>query len=144
MRLLTAFSSLCVVLTLVVGCASLDTGAQKRSLYVDAHPDLDSVVATAILNGHIMVGMTEDMVQASWGKPSRTEKLAAQPGSPTHWIYGNYFVGGTITDLYFDKSGALVRFEVNSQSGASPGDRIMTAQTAPPSTDDPNNRTQSK
>lgn len=107
-----------VVLTasafLFAGCATTGSTNAKRSMYVDAHPELPEIMAEAILNGQIMVGMTYDMVQAAWGKPSRSEPVQEED-AVTNWIYGNYFVGGTITNLYFDAEGNLVRYEVNHQ-----------------------------
>jgi hypothetical protein len=97
-----------------VGCATVDQSAQKRSLYVDQHPELSVPVADAILNGQIMVGMTQEMVQAAWGKAVRVEPVVRED-AVTQWIYGNYFVGGNITRLFFDTESTLVGYEVNNQ-----------------------------
>lgn len=108
---------------LVAGCATTNHVAMERALYVQQHPDLSEQMADAILNGQIMVGMTKEMVQTAWGKPVRCEavdctKLKPQPEDTIteRWIYGNYFVGGTITNLYFDDEGTLVRYEVRDES----------------------------
>jgi hypothetical protein len=135
MRRLILLTSLLAGLALVAGCA-VNSGAGKRSLYVDSHPELDVVYAEAILNGQIMVGMSQEMVEASWGKPSRVENVQSTTAEdPTaHWVYGNVFVSGTITDLFFNQDGQLLRYEVNSHEGAAGGGRIMTAEQAPKST----------
>jgi hypothetical protein len=97
---------------LVSGCATTNQAALNRTLFVDAHPELSELMADAILNGQIMVGMTEEMVSAAWGRPSRVEAVE-EDDAVSRWIYGNYFVGGNITHLYFDTDKALVRYEVN-------------------------------
>ena len=97
---------------LISGCMTTSSAVKNRTLYVDAHPELSEMMADAILNGQIMVGMTADMVTASWGNPSRIEDVQEE-GVASHWIYGNYFVGGNITNLFFDAGDKLVRYEVN-------------------------------
>jgi len=95
-----------------IGCATVNQAAMQRSAYVDAHPELSELMADPINNGQIMVGMTSEMVQVAWGKPVRMETVEAEDAA-TQWIYGNYFVGGNITSLYFDQDNVLVRYEVN-------------------------------
>ena len=96
----------------IAGCGSVNRTLMTRTLFVDDHPELSEMQADAILNGQIMVGMNNEMVTAAWGKPSRIQTVEANDASK-QWIYGNYFVGGTITNLYFDFEGKLVRYEVN-------------------------------
>ena len=110
----------------LAGCASTDSGAAKRSLYLEQHPELPTVMAEAIRDGQITVGMTQEMVQVAWGKPVRVEQLAKGEAA-SHWIYGNYFVGGNITSLYFDTAGLLVRYEVNYQPASANGGNVETA-----------------
>ncbi len=112
-----------VGVVLVTGCASSNRAAQQRSLYVDGHPELTEQEADAILNGRIMVGMTREMVETAWGKPVRCEKVDCDKADTEveelitdRWIYGNYFVGGTITSLFFNEDGQLIRYEVWDQS----------------------------
>jgi len=99
---------------MVAGCATVNQAALQRSAYVDTHPELSELMAEAINNGQIMVGMSCEMVQVAWGKPVRMEAVDAEDAI-VQWIYGNYFVGGNITSLYFDPEGKLVRYEVNYQ-----------------------------
>jgi len=120
------------------GCSTTDTAAQKRSLYVDAHPELTELMANAILAEQIQIGMSSDMVEVAWGKPSRVEK-ANKEGMGDKWVYGNFFVGRTITNLFFDPDHMLVRYEVQDQAttaaGASPDSPSTTVEGAstPPS-----------
>lgn len=111
--MLSVVVSMALVLV-VAGCASVDRAALNRSLYVDQHPELTELQAEAILAGQIMVGMNQDMVQTAWGKPVRVQAVDLEDVD-TQWVYGNYFVGGNITSLYFDPAGTLVRYEVNYQ-----------------------------
>jgi hypothetical protein len=83
-------------------------------MYVDDHPEISELTADAILNEQIMIGMTDEQVQMAWGKPVRVESTPEENVSE-RWIYGNYFVGGNITSLYFDEDGLLARYEVDNQ-----------------------------
>ncbi|NNF07874.1 MAG: hypothetical protein HKN21_14010 [Candidatus Eisenbacteria bacterium] len=99
----------------LTGCSSVDNAAQRRALYVDSHPELTDRMADSILNEQIVVGMTKDMVAASWGNPSREEAVEDE-AIRSLWIYGNIFVGGTLTNLYFTEDDVLLRYEVADQS----------------------------
>jgi len=101
---------------LIAGCTVTDKAAMKRGLYVDEHPELSEALAEALINGRVMVGMTQEMVEVAWGKPVRVEPIKAED-VVSHWIYGNYFVAGTTTSLFFDLDGVLVRYEVKNQEG---------------------------
>lgn len=101
---------------LFAGCATTNGALLQREAYVMDHPDLSEVQAEAILAGQIMLGMSEEMVNVAWGSPTRIESVR-QDDAVTHWIYGNYFVGGSLTSLYFDLEGQLVRYEVEYEPG---------------------------
>jgi hypothetical protein len=115
---------------LIAGCTTSDQAAIKRSLYVDEHPELPEMTAEAILNGQVMVGMTEEMVETAWGKPVRIEPVDKDDGPgdvAMRWIYGNYFVGGNITSLYFTEDGLLARYEVNNEDTHANSGVVSTA-----------------
>lgn len=115
---------------IVIGCTAVDNSAERRALYVDSHPELSDRMVDAILNERIAVGMTQEMVMVSWGKPARVEKVKDdENGAKELWIYGNYFVGGAMTNLYFDADSLLVRYEVQ--------DRAAGANTGSPSAQQP-------
>jgi len=98
----------------ISGCTTAEQGALQRSMYVDNHPEISELTADAILNEQIMIGMTDEQVEMAWGKPVRVESTQEENVSE-RWIYGNYFVGGNITSLYFDEDGLLARYEVDNQ-----------------------------
>jgi hypothetical protein len=104
---------------------------------VDEHPGLSDRMAESILNQRIQVGMNQEMVQASWGKPSRIE-ASKEEGIQTLWVYGNVFVGGTITNLFFDEEAVLVRYEVQDQQAHANSGSLEspTEKLAPTSTTD--------
>jgi len=120
--LILSLAALCTVLTLSA-CSTVDQGAMKRSLYVDQHPELPATVADAIKEGQITVGMTQEMVQVAWGKPVRADKVS-EVDAVSEWTYGNVFMGGNITNLYFDTAGLLVRYEVNYQPSSASGGNV--------------------
>lgn len=124
MRQILTLSLVGMVALFVGGCATVDQGAAKRALYVDQHPELPSVMADAIRDGQITVGMTQEMVQVAWGKPVRVQPLSVAEAA-SEWTYGNYFLGGNITSLYFDTAGLLVRYEVNYQPASASGGNVV-------------------
>ncbi len=128
--LILSLVALCAVLALSA-CSSVDQGAMKRSLYVDQHPELPAPMADAIREGQISVGMTQEMVQVAWGKPVRTQPVT-QVDAVSEWTYGNYFMGGNITSLYFDMAGLLVRYEVNYQPTSASGGNVAIDNPSQP------------
>ena len=127
MRQYLSFSlvALMAIAVAAAGCTTVDRSVLNRSLFVDQHPELSVPVADAILNGQIMVGMSEEMVAIAWGKPVRVEAVSKEDAA-TQWIYGNYFVGGNITSLFFDTEGSLVRYEVNYQPTSANAGTVAT------------------
>lgn len=118
-RLIFIGVSILMTAALVSGCATTNRAAQLREAYVVEHPSLTEMQADAILNGRITIGMTEEMVVAAWGVPTRVQPVKdSEDGAQNQWFYGNYFVGGSITGLYFDKAGMLLRFEVSGEPNA--------------------------
>ncbi len=100
------------------GCATTNSSLASREAFVVDHPDLSEVQADAILEGRVMLGMNGEMVTAAWGDPTRVEMVKAEDAN-FQWIYGNVFVGGSITNLFFNEDGLLVRYEVaGDQVGA--------------------------
>lgn|GEM_PF-972581 len=114
-RLLPIVGTLFALLSLTAGCSSVDRTQSRRALYVDQHPELSDRLADSILSQRIAVGMTTEMVEVSWGKPSRVEPVDDEELN-TRWIYGNFFVGGTMTNLYFDADDVLVKYEVQHRN----------------------------
>jgi hypothetical protein len=115
---------------LVAGCTT-NSASVKRMAYVDEHPELPELMADAITNGQIMVGMTEEMVEVSWGKPARVDDVSENIEDATvQWIYGNYFTGGNITTLFFDEQGTLLRYEVNNAPAHANTGTVETGATS--------------
>ena len=76
---------LCTVWLLCAGCA-LD--AKRRKAYVAAHPQLDAKVRQAVLEGNVLVGMTEADVEAAMGEPTRKAKSRdKQHGQLDLWVF---------------------------------------------------------
>lgn len=64
--------------------------AAKRRLeeYVQAHPQY----RTEILGHQITLGMSEEDVKASWGKPEHVNTTVTAYGRHDQWVYGNQYV----------------------------------------------------
>ena len=122
-------------LFLLAGCSTAENDARRRMEYVDAHPELSDLLVDTILAEQVQVGMSTEMVEVSWGKPSRVQTLKDEE-TPTLWVYGNAWVGGPLTSLYFDPEGTLVRYEVQDlgitgDQGPAGGadDKVLTPTT---------------
>ncbi|TPW18064.1 MAG: hypothetical protein FD129_129 [bacterium] len=121
MRLSSGYHVVCLMALLVLsGCAGgPGVNADTRSTYVVEHPETPANFVPAILSGQVMVGMTESMVLASWGPPSRVETMQGDLQHDSKWVYGNYLASSAVSHLYF-KNGRMELFEfldiVNQQS----------------------------
>ncbi|MCH8029979.1 MAG: hypothetical protein IH874_08625 [Candidatus Dadabacteria bacterium] len=95
-------------LFIAIGCVTVQN---TRENYVNAHTELDSRTKQAILNGKIFVGMTQEQVLASWGRPGEygiggINRSVGSLGVHELWIYYDYkhmpwfylyFDNGTLT-----------------------------------------------
>ncbi len=72
----------------------------RRKHFVENNPNINSQFKQDILNGTIRLGMTKEMVTASWGKPSDINRSVGVWGVHEQWIYGDtyvYFEDGILT-----------------------------------------------
>lgn len=101
------FVSLLAALAVLAGCA---TAAQRRQHYVSANPDLRPEIASAILEGKIIEGMTAEDVRASWGEPDRETVSITETSREKTWSYrtpiGQFQEGRVILNF---TNGKLVR-----------------------------------
>lgn len=71
--------------------------------YVKEHPELSEDTKKNILNETITIGMTEEQVMASWGKPDDIEIFSSEYNSYKRWIYKNrpkvYWTDGKVSQL---------------------------------------------
>jgi hypothetical protein len=76
---------------LLVGCATTNTFEKRRVERAAAYNSLSPDLKTAVDQGQIKVGMTEDAVYIAWGAPSEILRSADQSGEVTRWLYyGSY------------------------------------------------------
>ena len=128
-----------LVLATLNGCAGgPGVTADTRATYVTEHPETPAAFVPAILNGQIMVGMSESMVTASWGQPTRVEVLQNNVQHDRKWVYGNYLASSAVSHLFF-KNGRMELFEFidtktqQSFQVTNPGERLAL-QSSPPET----------
>jgi len=100
----------------LIACSTAERDAARRMEYVDSHPDIPELMANSIIDKRIMVGMSEEMVEVTWGKPTRVSESKSGEQPLNEWVYGNVFTGGPVTKLYFNEEHALVRYEVQDLS----------------------------
>lgn len=61
---------------------------QRRTQFVSNNPGLSEENEESILNGYISIGMTKDMVRASWGDPDDINRTTRANYTREQWIYG--------------------------------------------------------
>ena len=72
----------------------------RRFAYITEHPGLPDTIERAILNGQIILRMTPEQVEATWGRPEDIHRHVSIYGTYEHWIYGNislFFDDGILT-----------------------------------------------
>jgi hypothetical protein len=65
---------------------------QRRQSYAQSHPDLEQAIRSAIFNRRIIIGMTQEQVTASWGRPQRIKRYVYSFGVYQQWIYGSQYL----------------------------------------------------
>lgn len=76
---------------LLVGCATTNTFENRRNERLSAYTALSPELKSAVDQGQIKVGMTEDAAYIAWGPPAEILKSANEQGETTRWLYyGSY------------------------------------------------------
>ncbi len=74
-----------------------------KSRIINLHPEWNSSVKEAILNGDVEVGMSKEQVQAIWGLPKDVRVNIDKSGNYEQWRYGVssylYFDNGELSGL---------------------------------------------
>ncbi len=71
-----------------------------KSRIINLHPEWNSSVKEAILNGDVKAGMSKEQVQASWGLPKDISVNIDKSGNYKQWRYG-------ISSYLYFKNGEL-------------------------------------
>lgn len=98
-------NGLCLLLltmAVATGCAGMtpppteeELSARGRAL-CEEHPAWSSDFCNQIVHHKVSLGMTQEQVQLSWGKPDRINRTASLRGDSTEqWVYGRQY-------LYFE------------------------------------------
>jgi len=61
---------------------------KERKAYIEANPQLTLVVKTMILGGEVIIGMTQDEVKASRGRPYKVNRTSTAYGIREQWVMG--------------------------------------------------------
>lgn len=88
----------------------------RRQIAVNKHPEWKEEIKQAILEGTVLIGMTEEQVKVNWGKPDKINTTVSYLRKHEQWIYGyrksygdtSYWVPKEY--LYFD-NGILTSFQ---------------------------------
>ena len=75
----------------------------KRIEFIKDNPRIADIYKKAIRSGVILIGMTKDMVIASWGRPKDINSTITSYGVHEQWIYGShkyvYLEDGIVTAI---------------------------------------------
>lgn len=85
---------------------------KERRDYIEANPHLAPRIKEAILLGSIVVGMSEEDVRISWGKPSRVNISEGVGAQIITWVYVRDRRRYRSDHLYFN-NGVLVRWNLD-------------------------------
>ena len=95
-----------VLLILVVSCNEKKVEVvvvSPQEKYIKDHPELSDDMKKNILDETVAIGMTEEQVIASWGKPEDIQVFASEYNSYKRWIYKNrpkvYWTDGKVSQL---------------------------------------------
>lgn len=72
----------------------------RRRSFIEGHPNINPTFKAAIIAGKIQIGMSKEMVLASWGYPSDINRTVTSTLVREQWIYGRiyvYFENGVLT-----------------------------------------------
>lgn len=83
-----------LLLTLVVlsGCATDQALRAGRTQYLQTHPELAATVKDNIAAGRVVIGMTKEQAQASWGEPFEVNTTHVPGANDEQWVYREKFI----------------------------------------------------
>ncbi len=65
---------------------------KRRWIFVKENPDMPGIIQQAIMSGEIIIGMSRDMVIASWGTPDEIASSRSTFDDHEQWIYGDTYI----------------------------------------------------
>jgi len=63
----------------------------RRNSFVSNNPDLRDELRRNILNGKVSIGMSREMVRASWGEPREVNRTVTSNSVNEQWVYGTIY-----------------------------------------------------
>ncbi len=88
--------------------------ARRRKWYVDNTPNLPVSTRDSILEGSIVIGMTQEQVLAGRGWPRSVNRTTTAFGTTEQWIYGYYIAeeyGVRYTHFGYFRNGLLTSWQ---------------------------------
>ena len=98
------FITMLILVLFFSNCAPRYANFATRKDYVDAHPELTSEIRTAILQGNLILSMTQDQVRASWGEPHKVNRTVGIDTIWEEWIYST-----SRTKYVYFQNGIMIR-----------------------------------
>lgn len=78
----------------------IEKNVKRRKKFINDNPDIPEKYKKAIDDGKVLLGMSADMVRASWGESEKINRSVGNWGVHEQWIYGSkylYFENGILT-----------------------------------------------
>lgn len=94
---------LSILLLMALLSACENPGIRREDMLAE-HPEWDSKTAELIKHGYLAPGMTQEQVQAAWGKPCRSCVGTTKGKWGEAWEYATQMV-------FFDTNGKLTRWQ---------------------------------
>lgn len=92
------YSAIISLFLLLVSCTPPERGLRER--YVRDNPGMKTEIKKAILNGNVIIGMTENQVYASRATPIFKGEKKRDGVSQEYWIYPD-MKGSPFVNIYF-------------------------------------------
>lgn len=98
-------------------CFEIAIAMKSKGADAAAPPeDNQSTIAEAMKNGKVVIGMTKQQVQATWGPPHRVTTMNNASGESEQWDY-DYDISGQTPRAYlhFDGSGTVTSVDTSNE-----------------------------
>ncbi|MDD5005824.1 MAG: hypothetical protein PHS93_04900 [Candidatus Omnitrophica bacterium] len=84
-----------------------------REEMIKRHPEWTPAMKALVEEGRIAIGMLEEQVLSSWGKPKNINKNAGPQGVFEQWLYGGGHISYDTTYYVYLQNGVVVSWQKN-------------------------------
>ena len=99
-----------LIYLLIMSCVQCTNTVIRRQEYIKTHPELSLEIRNAINGGKILIGMNQEQVIISIGRPQKISRTTMSTGIHEQWIYAGMICLST-RDNYTERNYSYVYFE---------------------------------